>query len=105
MATALVKFNKQTDLGRQLVRGLQSIREGRETLRTWRAVMLQACEVEKKAPADFAVMAAEVGYSSNESAMDSFAEVESLLAKLTAVAGQGDETGAAIEQCCAKHGV
>lgn len=110
MAANFIKFNQQSDLGRRLVRGLQLIREGREVLRQWRAAMIQGCDGATNVAANFDMMATEVGYSAgdyadaNAATMASFAEIDSLYAKLTATS-TGDVTGAAIDQACAKHGV
>lgn len=110
MAAALIKFNKQSDLGRQLVRGLQLAREARDVLDEVRAAMIQGVDGATNVAANFALLTTEMGYSAggyadaNTAAMASFAELDSLWAKMTATA-TGDVTGAAITQACAKHGV
>lgn len=111
MAANFIDFDRQSDVGRQIARGLQLIREGREALSNARAILIQMRDGDGSDAAHYDLVAIEVGYqaadfaSANAAAKASFDELDSLHAKITAGAGSGDSTGAAITQACAKHGI
>lgn len=111
MAAAIITYDHEKDPMRAVVRGLQMIREGVETLTHARAVMIQACDGATNVAANWAALTAmgtfqAGGYAdANTATMAAFAEIDSVYGKLTAPAGQGDATGAAISQACGKLGI
>lgn len=111
MAAAFIDMDRQTEVGRQIARALQLLREGQETLSHARAVIIQMRDGDGSQAVHYDLVAAEVGYQAgdfadaNAAARASFLELDSLHAKITAGDGVGDATGAAIAQACAKHGI
>jgi hypothetical protein len=111
VAAPLIKFDKTKDIPRQVIRGLQMIREGKRVLTDARAALIQTRDGDGADAAHYARTVTECGYEAGDyasaaaAAKKSFEEVDSLWAKLDKPAGQGDETGAAIAQCPAIHGV
>lgn len=111
MAANFIQFNHNSDPMSRVVAGLQMIRDGRELLRQARNVVVQMVDGGTGAAANFDVFTAAGGFTSGDyasgdhAAKASFDEVDALYAKLSAGAGVGDATGAALDQACAKHGV
>lgn len=111
MAAAFIDLNRETELGRMKARGLQMIREGRQLLAQARAIEIQMRDGDGTQDAHYTLNATEQGVqpagyaSAAAAARASFNECDSLIVKLTQPSGQGDSTGAAIDQACAKHGV
>jgi hypothetical protein len=110
MAANHIIFNKQHDVMRQAVRGMQLIREGRDVLAQARASMLQMRDGDGSQASHYDLLANAAGFgagdygSADAAAKASFDEVDSLAFKLTTNSSVSDMT-AAIDQCCAKHGV
>jgi hypothetical protein len=110
MAASFIEFDKASDVGRTLARGLQMVREGRDTLLHARAIMIQMRDGDGTQSAHYDVLAGEGGYSAhdyadaNAAAKASFDEVDSLLSKIATDASVS-AVNAAIDQACAKHGV
>lgn len=104
MAATYIKFNQQSEHGRQVVRALELMREGRELLENERAVIIQMIDGTTDDASHYGLVVSEMGYqaagyeSENAAAMASFAELDSLYLALSGVK-------AALNQCCAKHGV
>jgi hypothetical protein len=96
MAASFIEFDKASDVGRTLARGLQMVREGRDTLLHARAIMIQMRDGDGTQSAHYDVLAGE--------AKASFDEVDSLLSKIATDASVS-AVNAAIDQACAKHGV
>lgn len=111
MAANYIEFDKQSDVGRMVTRGLQLLREGREVLGNARAILIEMRDGDGSQAAHYDVIVGEAGYTANDyadantAAKASFDEIDSLYSKITAPGGQGDSTGAAITQACARHGV
>lgn len=111
MAANYVEMDKNTEVPRMKARGLQMIREGRQVLRDARLIDFQLRDGDGTQDAHYALNAQEGGFVANgyatpaAAARKSFEELDSLLTKLNNGAGQGDATGAAIDQACAIHGV
>lgn len=109
MAAEAILFDDQSDIGKQIVRYLQLIREGREGLRTVREILIKMKDLELADEEQYALIVTEVGYESagyataKDAAKRSFEELDSLFLKL--VATSSDATGTAIDQCAALHGV
>jgi phosphoribosylformylglycinamidine (FGAM) synthase-like amidotransferase family enzyme len=110
MAAGIIKFDRTSDAMRPAVRALQMIREGLDTLRAQRAVMIQFCDGSTSQAANWDQLAAAGGFvagdyaDANAAAQASFAELDSLFAKLS-TDGSVSAVNAAILQACAKHGV
>lgn len=110
MAANFIDFNRQTDVGRSIVRALGLVREGRELLRQLRAVMLQMRDGDGSQAAHYDLLRIEAGYEAGDyatadaAAKASFDELDSLHAKLTTDASVSDVL-TAVDQACAKHGV
>lgn len=104
MAATYIKFNQQSEHGRQVVRALQLLRESRELLENERSVLIQMIDGTTDDASHYGLVVSEMGYQSagyeseNAAAMASFAELDSLRAQLA-------NCDAALTQCCAKHGV
>jgi hypothetical protein len=111
MAAALIQFDSQADPMRSVVRALQMIREGVETLGHARGVMVQACDGSTDTAAHFALLATlgtfqAGGYAdANAAALAAWQQIDSLYAILTKPSGQGDAAGAALAQACGMLGV
>lgn len=111
MAANFILFNENSEPMSRVVAGLQKLRDGRELLRQALAVEVQMVDGSTGTAANFDVFTLAGGFASGDyatadhAAKASFDEVNSLYAKLTQPGGQGDATGAALDQCCAKHGV
>lgn len=111
MAAGIIKFNRDSEPMRQVVRALNMIREGRAVLSAARAVLIQHCDGATGTAANWDLLAAAGTFQqgdyadANAAAMTAFAELDSLHAKLFKGAGDGDATGAAIDQACGKLGV
>ena len=111
MAAAFIPANKDIDPTRSAIGAIRLIMQGVSMLGASRAVMIQQCDGATNIAANFALMASLGQYSAggyadaNTAAMNAFAEIDSLYAKLTAPAGVGDATGAAIAQAAGKLGV
>lgn len=110
MASNYIEVNRTTDVGRQLVRGLQMVREGKETLARLRDVIIQMRDGDGSDPAHYDVLAGEAGYVANDyatanaAAKASFDEIDSLLSKIN-TDNNVSNVLAAINQACAKHGL
>lgn len=110
MAANHIIFNKQHDVMRQAIRGMQLVREGRDVLEQARASMLQMRDGDGSSAAQYDLLATKAGFEAgdygdaNAAAKASFDEIDSLSFKLTTNSQVSDMT-AAIDQCCAKHGV
>lgn len=110
MAANHIKFNDQSNLGRNLKRGLDMLLESKELLTNTLAAMVQMIDNGGAATDDFDLMATEGGYSAgdyataNAAAQASYNELASVLAKLN-TDGSVSNVDAAIKQICAKHGV
>lgn len=111
MPANLIKFDKEKDLMRPMVRGLQQIRQGLEELRHWSAAMVQSADNNDTSnAANFTLAVSEGGYqqagyaSANAAAKASYDEVSSLLGKLDTDASV-NTVRTAIFQACAKHGI
>lgn len=105
MAAAFIDYDPTTPAGRLMARALQLLREGKEVLSHVREILIQMRDGNGSQDAHYALNATEIGFASATTARASFEELDSLHAKVTAGAGVGDATGAAIIQACAKHGV
>lgn len=90
---------------------LRAIREGRAILDQELKAAVQARDGDGSVAAHYDLWAAKKGFVANDyadantAAKAGFDELNSLLLKLTKPAGQGDETGAAIDNACGKFGV
>lgn len=102
-----VDQNKAT----RILQALRAIREGRAILGQEIASAVQKRDGDGSLAAHYDVFAAKLGFVANDyadantAAKAGFDELDSLYAKLIKPAGQGDATGAAIDQACAKFGV
>lgn len=106
MATTFVDYDKQTDVGRNITRGIQLVREGRDVLRDVLAVMLTMIDGDGSSATHFTRLKTEAGYESDAVAKASWDELNSLYSKLITPAGQqASDVGPAITQACARHGV
>ncbi len=109
MAANLIRLNQGTDFGRTVVRALQLIREGVETLEHSRARYLQARDGDGSQDADYDLIATEGGFQAgdyadaNAAAHASFLEIDSLFSKV-GTDGNVSNVRSAILQACAKHG-
>jgi hypothetical protein len=105
MPANIIQFDRNTEPMRQIVRGLQLLREGYETLQHARAVEVQMCDGTTDVAAHWDLLAGAGSFAAgdyadaNAAAMASFAEIDSLYSVLTS------QALAAIQQACAKHGV
>lgn len=110
MAANHIELDKSTDVGRQLTRGFQMVREAKETLVHVRDVMIQMRDGDGSQASHYDVLAAEAGYVANDyadanaAAKASFDELDSLLSKINSDASVSNVL-AAINQACAKHGI
>lgn len=110
MAAAFIPHDRNTDLMRPVVRALQLIREGVETLTHARAVILQTRDGDGTQAAHYDLTATLGGFTAGDyadgpaAAKASFDELDSIHFKLTTNASVSD-VAAAIAQACAKHGV
>ncbi len=95
----------------RVLQALRAIREGRAILGQEIAVALQMRDGDGSLASHYDVFASKKGYVANDyadantAAKAGFDELNSLYAKLVKPAGQGDETGVAIDQACGKFGV
>lgn len=110
MAAGHIIFDKQHEVMRKAVRGMQLIREGRDTLEEARDAMIQMRDGNGSLAAHYDLLATEAAFEAgdyadaNAAAKASFDEIDSLCGKITTNASITDMT-AAISQCPAKHGV
>lgn len=122
MATTLVDFDRQTEVGRKIARCLQMVREGRDVLRDTLAVMDEMKDGDGSQASHFALLASEGGFqqggyaSASAAAKASYDELNSLYFKLNVTSLRGPDAdeianglvasvGPAITQACARHGV
>lgn len=110
MAATFIDFDSATPVGRKLSRGLQMLREARDTLRDALALMNELSDGTRTADADFDLLASEGGYASGDyatasaAAKASYDELNSLYAKLSTDASVSNVM-TAITQAAARHGV
>jgi hypothetical protein len=110
MAANYIELDRQTDVGRQLIRGLQMVREGKEILAAVRDVIIQMRDGDGSQASHYDVVAGEMGYTANDyadanaAAKASFDELDSLMAKIN-TDNSVSSVRAAIHQACAKHGI
>lgn len=98
MATTFIDIDDTKPLGRQLVRSMQVLREGREALAHALAHFTTMVNGDGSDAAHFDLPRTEGVFAANGDAKASWDEVQSL----NFVIGQAE---AAILQACAKHGV
>lgn len=98
MAATFIDIDDQTSLGRQLVRAMQLLREGRESLTHALDHFTHMVDGDGTDAAHFALPVSEGVYPSNANAKASWDEIQSLNAVV-------ENAEAAIMQACAKHGV
>ncbi len=109
MAAPYIESDDQKNA--RIKQALRAIREGRAILGQEIAVAIQMRDGNGSLASHYDVFAVKKGYVANDyadantAAKAAFDELDSLHSKLTKVAGQGDETGVAIDQACAKFGV
>jgi hypothetical protein len=110
MAANHIIFNKQHDVMRQAVRGMQLLREGRDVLSEARAALIQMRDGDGAQAAHYNLLAAQAGFQAGDyadasaAAKASFDEIDSVWAKV-ATDGATSSVSAAISQAAAKHGV
>lgn len=98
MAAALIQIDDTKDLGRQLVRAISLLRDGRETLTHALAHFTQAVDGDGSNISHFALPVSLGVFPSTTAAKASWDEIQSLNFVISSA-----ET--AINQACAKHGV
>ena len=98
MATTFIDIDDQKPLGRQLVRAMQLLREGRESLEHALAHFTHMVDGNGSDAGHFNLPVSEGVYPSNANAKASWDEIQSLNAVV-------ENAEAAILQACAKHGV
>lgn len=110
MAANFIDYDKATDVGRMITRGLQMVREGRQVLLDARAIMIQMRDGDGSQAAHYDLLRTEAGYAAGDystadaAAKASFDEIDSLLGKI-ATDAEVSFVSAAIAQACAKHGI
>lgn len=116
MATTNIQYSKSSDMGLNINVGLSGLHRDRDRLNSELAVMRTMITGDASTIDQFDIVVQNGGYggwtannavtdSQRTAAKASWDELNSLLAKLNAPSGTGDSTGAALDQCCAKHGV
>jgi hypothetical protein len=109
MAANYIELDRTTDVGRNLIRGLQMLREAKDVLVNVRDVMLQMRDGDGTQASHYDVLRTEAGYIQNDyatpdaAAKASFDELDSLLSKIN-TDNSVSNVLAAINQACAKHG-
>lgn len=110
MAANFIEFDRATEIGRQLARGLQMVKEGRDILVGVRDAMIQMRDGDGTSAIHYNVLTSEAGYVANDyadgdaAAKASFDELDSLLSKLN-TDNSVSSVKAAMDQACAKHAV
>lgn len=110
MAANYIKFDRNRDLTRSLVTGLQQIRNGMLALEQARAIYLQTRDGDGSQALHYDLVASQGGYEAldyadaNAAAKASFEEMDSLYSKVGTDAAVSN-VRAAILQACAKHGI
>lgn len=110
MAASIILYDRNTEAMRPVARYLQMLKEARDGLVAQRAVMLGYRDNDGSSAADYDLLAVAGDFrigdyaSANAAAKASFEEIDSLTYKLTTNASVTDVL-AALDQCCAKHGV
>jgi hypothetical protein len=95
----------------RILQALRAIREGRAILAQELAAANQARDGNGSSAAHYDLWASKKGFVANDyadantAAKAGYDELSSLSFKLHRGAGEGDETGVAIDQACAKFGV
>lgn len=108
----LIKFDKNTDIMRPAVRGMQQIRDGLEELQHWQKMVVQSRNGQNGSSAThYNTLATEGSFQTSdglataaEAAKASFDEIDSLLTKIASDAATS-AVFTAIVQAPAKHGV
>ncbi len=110
MAAPIILFDRNTDVGRRIVRYLQMVREAREGLAETLAVLVQMRDGDGSQASHYDLLAVQAGFTAgdyadaNTAAKASHDELASLIFKLTTNSSITDML-AAMDQACAKHGV
>lgn len=110
MAANHIIFNKQHDVMRQAVRGMQLLREGRDVLTEARAALIQMRDGDGSQASHYDLLATQAAFAAgdyadaNAAAKASFDELDSVWSKV-ATDNSVSAVSAAIAQCAAKHGV
>lgn len=110
MAAAFIIYDKNTDDGRDVRRGMEMIQEGIAILKNRQSIRIQQRDGDGSSAAHYDLLASQGSFQAgdyadaNTAAKASFDEMDSMLFKLT-TNGSVDNVDAAIKQCAAKHGV
>lgn len=116
MATTFLPLNKSMEQPSSVCNSRRAVRNGRDELNHDLAIMRTMIDGDGSSIAQFDLVVQNYGYGgwvANNAvtdamrtiAQESWNELNSVAAKLSAPGGQGDATGAAIDQACSKHGV